>query len=400
MGRPVIDITSQKFGLLTPLYLMDEDYIDKRGCASKQWMCQCDCGNRVVAIGTRLKMGQKKSCGCLGRLKSLTNSQIGKLSIGEMFYKKGKTPYYHCRCECGNNVDVCHYDLISKKRVSCGCDRSKERPNRVKDITGKRVGRLTVIERDTNEYYTKGGNRIYKWICQCDCGRLTSVNASAIRSGSTKSCGCLYLERAKKSSLDRYEQVLKKRKESSGLLNDLTGQTFGLLTVIRRDLNNKNRVAWICQCECGNQTTVVSNNLTNGHTQSCGCINSVGEMKIQKILDSKKIDYIKWWRNDNCKDNRPLPFDFAIKMNGSVVGVIEYDGQQHFRVCRFNGMTWEDAEKGFKTCLKHDEIKNAFCLNNGIELLRIKYTEIESIEDIITSFIFKLKERENVVAVC
>lgn len=54
------------------------------------------------------------------------------------------------------------------------------------------------------------------------------------------------------------------------VFQDLTGQKFGHLLVIERDCS-KERTAWLCQCDCGNQTVVASNNLKRGHTSSCGC---------------------------------------------------------------------------------------------------------------------------------
>ncbi len=56
-------------------------------------------------------------------------------------------------------------------------------------------------------------------------------------------------------------------------LIDITGQTFGRLTVIRRADKNtlQNKVQWECSCECGNTRIVVGGNLGNGHTTSCGC---------------------------------------------------------------------------------------------------------------------------------
>src|ERR1700747_1570246 len=57
-------------------------------------------------------------------------------------------------------------------------------------------------------------------------------------------------------------------------LTDLTGQTFGLLTVIKRveNPNPKNRNSrWLCRCECGNETITISQHLRSGHTTSCGC---------------------------------------------------------------------------------------------------------------------------------
>lgn len=57
-----------------------------------------------------------------------------------------------------------------------------------------------------------------------------------------------------------------------GTFIDLTGESFGLLHVIRRVENSKHHAAqWLCQCECGNEIVVNSNNLRTGHSKSCGC---------------------------------------------------------------------------------------------------------------------------------
>lgn len=55
-------------------------------------------------------------------------------------------------------------------------------------------------------------------------------------------------------------------------LQDLTGQRFGRLTVIKRVENDKRgNSRWLCRCDCGNEKVVSSHNLKNGHAKSCGC---------------------------------------------------------------------------------------------------------------------------------
>lgn len=56
---------------------------------------------------------------------------------------------------------------------------------------------------------------------------------------------------------------------------DLTGRRFGALTALRsykflRDPHSKCRV-WLCKCDCGNLTSVITQNLTSGNTTTCGC---------------------------------------------------------------------------------------------------------------------------------
>ena len=57
------------------------------------------------------------------------------------------------------------------------------------DLTGQRFGRLTVIGRAENS--AKGEAR---WICMCDCGKEHTVSGSYLRTGKSKSCGCLNRE--------------------------------------------------------------------------------------------------------------------------------------------------------------------------------------------------------------
>ncbi len=57
-----------------------------------------------------------------------------------------------------------------------------------------------------------------------------------------------------------------------GKLSDLTGKVFDRLTVLSRDESTPDgRARWICQCGCGNITTVQAANLKSGMTRSCGC---------------------------------------------------------------------------------------------------------------------------------
>ena len=53
---------------------------------------------------------------------------------------------------------------------------------------------------------------------------------------------------------------------------DLTGQRFGSLTVVKRsekgDLRHR---YWVCRCDCGQEKDVEESHLKNGHTKSCGC---------------------------------------------------------------------------------------------------------------------------------
>lgn len=63
---------------------------------------------------------------------------------------------------------------------------------KTKDLTGLRVGRLTIKERAEND----ASNRA-QWLCACDCGEAKVVKSSALMRAETKSCGCLGRETRK-----------------------------------------------------------------------------------------------------------------------------------------------------------------------------------------------------------
>lgn len=74
-----------------------------------------------------------------------------------------------------------------------------------------------------------------------------------------------------------------------GKFIDLAGKKFNKLTVLER-VNNKagNRYKWKCICDCGNTTLVTPNNLKNGHTKSCGCLQKKSTLE---SLEIAKIEY-------------------------------------------------------------------------------------------------------------
>lgn len=73
------------------------------------------------------------------------------------------------------------------------------------------------------------------------------------------------------------------------------GEKYGRLTVLYRDLlrAGDGRVAWVCECECGNQLSVWGKSLKNNNTRSCGCLNNELRVeRIQKVLEGQRVDLV------------------------------------------------------------------------------------------------------------
>ena len=63
---------------------------------------------------------------------------------------------------------------------------------------------------------------------------------------------------------------------------DLTGQTFGRLTVAQRVFSSNKNTRWLCMCNCGVEITVSRVHLINGHTTSCGCYQKEAAAELAK----------------------------------------------------------------------------------------------------------------------
>lgn len=112
------------------------------------------------------------------RLLELVGKKFNHLEVIQFDSMRKGGSYWVCKCDCGN-VKVIHGTSIKKGRSkSCGCYGAD-------NIIGKRYGRLVVLGIGS----IKHNKRTY--ICQCDCGTLTSVSRYKLTSGHTQSCGCL-----------------------------------------------------------------------------------------------------------------------------------------------------------------------------------------------------------------
>ena len=108
------------------------------------------------------------------------------------------------------------------------------------------------------------------------------------------------------------------------------------------------------------------------------CNESKGERYIRQWLYDNNIPCITQKIFNDCKDTKPLPFDFYLPDYNLC---IEFDGEQHYRPIEYFG-----GQKQFEYIQKHDKIKTKYCENNNIKLLRIPY--FKNIEEELSNFLF------------
>jgi hypothetical protein len=112
-------------------------------------------------------------------------------------HEKHRNRYWTCLCDCGNETVVREVSLKAGRTGSCGCHAKALRES-FEDLTGKVYGRLTVVrlssEKPPVPVRSKEGKRIglrRYWDCECECGNTKIANGNSLKTGSTKSCGCL-----------------------------------------------------------------------------------------------------------------------------------------------------------------------------------------------------------------
>lgn len=115
---------------------------------------------------------------------------------------------------------------------------------------------------------------------------------------------------------------------------------------------------------------------------------SKAEDYIYNYLTSKNIKFIHQHTFENLISIRKLKFDFAIiDANNKLLKLIEYDGEQHYFPVRFGGIDIIKSEENFKYLQNLDEMKNRYCRDNNIELIRIPYWDFDKIEKILEDIV-------------
>ena len=183
------------------------------------------------------------------------------------------------------------------------------------------------------------------YTCQCTCGKIKDVSATALRTGRSKSCGC------KGVHLNPNEQ-------------------YQDWTVIKKSdyTNSHNNQFYTCKCSCGIIRDVRMSDLLNGKSKNCGHNRyklSEGAQSIKDLLIQNNFFFYQEYTFDELPNRR---FDFAIykpEQPNNIIRLIEFDGEQH---CINSKSSWHTKE-----LVERDIEKNNFALSKGIPLVRIPY---------------------------
>lgn len=199
----------------------------------------------------------------------------------------------HYRCFCGQKASCSTQDWAAGIDT-CHCTWGPV-PYPRQDMTGVRFNRLTVVAWAGKRQHAP---LHHDWKCRCDCGTEKVISFAALSSGATRSCGCLSDE---------------ERRSRKGLLVDnLVGQRFGMLVVVRQAAAIPGHISrnarWECQCDCGAVTSAAGSVLKDGKVKSCGCLRQQG-------MNLAGLTFKQW--------TALAPLPERVKNNGSVIWACE-----------------------------------------------------------------------------
>ena len=280
------------------------------------------------------------------------------------------------QCECGNFFQKSISDIEKTKTCRCkecryGVTRKifQEDFNVIKQYV--EIESASDCKLLSKEYINNATYMEFK----CKCGSEFSTTFAKFKDRNQRQCQkCGRIASGVKGSLSRTKTQEEFELEIYNLVNNE-------YKVVSKYLGAMKPISFLHE-KCGKEWTTTYNSFHTGGRCPI-CTSSKGEKVIRDLLLNNHINFYEQYKIVECRDKSPLPFDFSIfedKEKTRLKCLIEYDGEQHFK-----SMSYFGGEERFNDQQKKDNIKNDYCKQNNIELLRIPYWGFENIETILES---------------
>ena len=357
-----------------------EEYINNR----QKLLIKCKCGNLFRTSFKEFKGMNKRQCNECGKKIALEKLSLSYEEVKEIsdsvgaimtwnkqeFNEKYKNylTLIEYKCRCGDYFYCRIGDIKKLKKNTCNKCSVKD-SNKLRKYT----------EQYVKEYLAKYDcklignykNSYSEIIIRCKCGNEFNTKFNSYIKSKHKCCKkCSALEGSKKKRLN-IEEIKEKLEE----------ENYKLIST--EYINNRKKIK-IKHCKCGHEFEMAFDMFQRGN-RCPYCYNSKGENKIKKWLELNNIEYKEQYIFKDLRGHGGglLRFDFAIFKDNNLSMLIEYDGELHYNPFRKD----EKAQTKLKKVQEHDQIKDNYCKNNNIKLLRIKYTEFNNIENILQASI-------------
>ena len=297
-------------------------------------------------------------------LQELKDKNINAIPIEEYksYHEKIKVKF-DCGHECfispakllgGGGCGLCKGKTISKAKIT--------------SVKSKNIKQIEELGYEVLSEYTGFRNKIT--VKNKSCGHIYEARIGNILKGS----GCPKCSGHRTSK--EFEELIEKKYPGKYRINDRYTTTLDKISVTH--------------LECGYTWETIPKDLLR--SERCpNCIKSKGERFVKSYLEKAGIEYKPQYSFDDCRRIFPLPFDFAIFINGKIA-LIEFDGSQHFKN---SSKHW--GRDNFSYVKENDEIKNNYCKNKKIPLFRIPYWWIrnDKAERELDAFIKNLNDYRN-----
>lgn len=267
-----------------------------------------------------------------------------------------KRTYINCRCE------VCGYEFVanwSNLNRGDGCPKCARK--RITAEERKTIIKNRGIDAEILEVYTKnrGKTVITKdTYCKCRCN-IDGYVWDSLWGNLNKGEGCPKCSGSRVYTIKEIQEKL----DASGL------KVTVLDTRIEKVRSGKTKSFVELKCNIdGYEWKSQLSNVLGGKGCSL-CSASKAEKAVYAALASNDIEFVFQWKHAGCKNKKPLPFDFYVPSKNTC---IEIDGIQHYKPMIF-GASDKTEDEAFEYVKTNDSIKNRFCAENNIELIRIPY---------------------------
>lgn len=263
----------------------------------------------------------------------------------------------------------CHYEFFHEiiSCENCGKNIDVKKGEKRKFCSFKCVLEYNSIHQPTNRETIKCKN----------CGKEFTSQISNNRKFCSQKCG--YEWRSKHS--EEYSHIIiRKEKAKEKFYHEFYENDLHLkIDLLSNYIDSHTKIH--CKCKKhSNDFFMPPHKILSGQSSCTKCSYSKGENDIKNYLEEKEIKYTQQKRFDDCRDIQPLPFDFFLDEYNIL---IEYDGEQHFHPVNWGGISDELAQKQYESVVTHDIMKNNYCRDKMIKLIRIPYYEKENIRDIL-----------------
>lgn len=293
-------------------------------------------------------------------------------------YKTKRTKIKFKHSQCGTEFLSYPMDVIRGMKKCPICMRKK-----LKEINLKSIEQFNIdFNKVSNGKYELLGEYVSSRdkikILHKECGTKWDVNTNNFLQGRSYCPKC-----SKENTIKRLKS---KTKPHEKFVQEVENLGLGEYEVISKYIKSRESII-LKHKVCGNEwETKPDWFLMGNRCPKCNTHqNSKGVQKIKRFLDENNVKYITEYKMKKCKRIRPLPFDFAIFEEDKLKCLIEYDGIQHFKPKSFGSENNKD--ENFKLLKESEEIKNKFCIETNIKLIRIPYFEFENIDKILSEVI-------------